>query len=383
MPMQAFSGTPQSGKNVEIQEPVESDQYLAGETVNTKSIIRGDLVAAAGKINIDDTIGGDVLAAGGEVILRGFIMDDVRMAGGDIIIHNGVAGDVVAFGGKIHLKKTSIIYGDVIVAGGEVIIDGVVKGNLKASGGTITINGTIENLADIKAGDLIVNGKILKDATISVQKMLIGKNASFGGNVTYWSEAGEYQAFDSQVAGRVVYDPVLKSKDWYNTNWRYLGMTYFGFILFATLSSLLLSLILIFGFNRYFKKSGVIYNKNYLRNFGFGILYFIGVPVAIVFLMVTLIGIPIGLMLLFLFLFTLIFGQTITSVVIAYWSQVRFHLGWNKWRILLFSGGIFILMNILLLIPIVGWVASILVITGAFGALILSIRKDKIDPAMQ
>ena len=373
----SYAGNPQAGKIVDISDSNNNDMYLAGETVKINAPIRGDVVAAGGKINVNEPVDGDLLLAGGEIFVTGNISDDIRVFGGTVNITSAVTGDVVAFGGTVNIKKGAVINGDVIVAGGDVNIEGNILGNLKASGGNVRVTGDVAGTADFSSGDLYLNNIIGGDVKLAANTLSIGDKFKINGNLRYWTEAGEFTELDGAVAGTAVYDASLHPDDFFTSDWRYMGFGYAGFLLFATLASVLLAFLLIFSFNKVFEKSGNLYKADFFKNFGYGILYIIGIPFIIVLLMITVIGIPLGIMFLIMYIFTLIFGQTFASVVIAYWSRLRFHKHWNKWMLLLISAGIFILLNLLLLIPIAGWLASIIIIGAAFGAIILAIKRKK------
>jgi cytoskeletal protein CcmA (bactofilin family) len=73
--------------------------------------------------------------------------------------------------GDYKLPKDETVKEDVVVNGGNAIIDGVIEGNLAVMGGTVDINGSVEGDVAVFGGNLTVLGTVEKDAAV------------FGGNI--------------------------------------------------------------------------------------------------------------------------------------------------------------------------------------------------------
>jgi cytoskeletal protein CcmA (bactofilin family) len=89
-------------------------------------------------------------------------------------------------GGEVfRLPAGEVIHDDLVVAAGEVIIDGTVEGDLVAAGGYIEVNGHVTGDVLLAGGGVVVNGRIDDDARIA------------GGGVTLAGSVGD----DLFVAG--------------------------------------------------------------------------------------------------------------------------------------------------------------------------------------
>ncbi|MDZ7846444.1 MAG: hypothetical protein U5L96_06590 [Owenweeksia sp.] len=85
------------------------------------------------------------------------------------------------------------------------------------------------------------------------------------------------------------FDPGL-GRDFDGDDWSGPGLL--GFILYGVLASFLLTILLIFSFKKYFINAATRWKGDFFKSFGFGILYIVGVPVAIIVLFISIIGIP-------------------------------------------------------------------------------------------
>ena len=369
-----------SGEEVNIDQPVSDNLYLAGGTINVNAWVRGDLTAAGGSVSINDTIFEDLIVAGGDIFLNAPLMDDARVAGGDVRILSYVDGDLVLCGGTVRIQKDAVINGDLLVCGGYLILDGTVNGDVSAAGGRISFNGHIRGNVEMRAEELTLNGIIDSNSELAAHDMTVKEGATFRGSVKYWSEDGEVDFGQSLTSGnRAMYTEALEmaEMDW---EWGYLGLGFVAFWILNVLSVLLTILLVVLLFRKTFANAGETLNQSFIRNFGYGILYFIGLPVIAVILCLTLIGIPIALVVFHVFGFSLLFSYSLTSVVLAYGVRTKYNKEWSKWRLMLVAVVIFIALKLISAVPFIGPFVAAVVIATAFGALIvpcLSLRVRK------
>ena len=101
-----------------------------------------------------------------------------------------------------------------------------------------------------------------------------------------------------------------------------------------------------------------------------GIAGLIGIPVAAIFMLITLIGIPLGLLTIAAFLILVLIGYASTSVVLGDWVLHQFKPLWSTslvWRSM-FAAATVLLMRVLSAIPWFGgllFIAAMFVGTGA------------------
>ncbi len=311
-----------------ISDPIEDNVYIAGSRVTIDAVIGGDLTAAGWTIRVNDSVQEDLLLAGGDIHINGVIGDDAKVAGRDIRVSRNVHGDLIVSGASVQIDKDVEIDKNLIIFAGEVLISGTVKGNINVSGGIVTFDGTALQELGIQADELIMNGSIHGPATFVGSEVEIGEDMEFKDDVSYWREQGELD-LTSFAKGAVIFDEEL-DPDKKDTGKSFFGLGRITFWLLYGLSVALVMLVLVTLFNKTFQKSGEQINHPFIRNFGYGILYFFGLLVITLLSFLLVIGIPIGLVTLIILAFSLLFANAISSMVIAHGLNIRYEKNWGK-----------------------------------------------------
>ena len=189
-------------------------------------------------------------------------------------------------------------------------------------------------------------------------------------------EAGEEFTAALQDNAVAQYDATLQSEDefsWFGQiPWFFLGVAYL-------LSVFLLIVILHLLVPQIMESAGKALNQDFVKSFGFGALYLVGIPLAGILLFMTFIGIPLGLFVLAMFIFSLLFGHSIAAVAITYAINLRRHEPWSKVVLMFVSLGIFILLRSLTFTPFIGIFVSVIIVGATFGALLIPLFQKK-DP---
>lgn len=357
-----------SGQELRIQKAHADDLYLAAEQIILEAPLQGDMVAAGSIIVLNDSIFGDALLGSGELTLEGYLDDDLRAMGGQLDIKGHIHGDLIIFGGEVKLYPGARVDGDVVIFGGEVELSGTMAGNLRVYSGDVELAGPVGGDAILKGGEIEVNSAIGGKSLIVAGDLQLGTKASFKGPIRYWTQRGEVDF--GEAASEVEFDEEL-GEAYEENQWDGDGFT--GLAIYGLLASLLIAALLIFGFGKYFERAAHYLQSDFLKSFGYGALYFLGVPVLTLFLFIIVIGIPLGALLGTLYLFSSLFAATITAVTLTYWLDNRNDHGWGKWLKLLVSGGAFLILYFMLIIPFAGWLASLVLVCAAFGSLLRAI----------
>ncbi|THU39559.1 hypothetical protein FAM09_13730 [Niastella caeni] len=361
----------QSGKNLVIDKPVYEDVYIAGGDIIINAPVYGDLIVTGGTVTINDSISNDILAAGGTISFNGYVGDDIRCAGGKLNIFKNVAGDVVVTGGKIAINKDAVI-GNLISAGGEITIDGQVTGSVRSASGELLLNGAVMKDIDCRGGDITINGSVNgRSVLVAGDELTIGNTAAFNNDVRYWSPSRDVNFNNSVKKGQAIYDPSLRID---REHWYFLGFSsVFGLLWYVGMVFIMIMIIQHL-FGRTMKKAGQTAYDKALRSFGYGFLFWIGVPVAAAIACITIIGVPVGVILLFSYIILAVFAGTITSVVAANWLNSRSATNWSYWRMVFVALGIFIIFRIVSLTPFFGWFIFALLVCIAFGSVLLNVN---------
>jgi cytoskeletal protein CcmA (bactofilin family) len=362
------------GRVVTISTPIHEDLYIAGGTVTINAPIYGDVIIAGGTVTINDTITNDLLLVGGNVTIRGYVADDIRCAGGELHILKNVGGDLVISGGTVEIAKEVFINGGLITGGGNIVLNGTVNGDVRAAAGNFTFNGIANKNFDCRADRLTMNGDVIGASVLAAREILIQPGASFSNSIRYWSKTDRVDFKQSIKSGNAVYDPSLKiaAKNWY-----YLGNTTALGLVWYLLTVFSFILLIQFLFANTFRKAGHDTGHSLLKSLGLGLLFFIGVPVAIVLLLTTIIGVPIGLILMATYVVIVLLATVIAALVFANWYNEKFGYNWGYWKITLSAMAMFILFKLISFTPFLGWLIMIVIACIAFGALIRNIDWKK------
>ncbi|MGD2176886.1 MAG: hypothetical protein PVG71_03590, partial [Anaerolineae bacterium] len=150
--VRAFEGRGGDVVIIGADEVIEDDLYVAAGEFTLDGTVEGDLVVVGSTVTINGTVEGDLIAAGQSVIVNGSVADDARVAGFELRVQGDVSDDVIAAGFSLEGREESFVGGDVLYAGYQALLAGVISGDLDASGGAVKITGTIQGDANVDVG---------------------------------------------------------------------------------------------------------------------------------------------------------------------------------------------------------------------------------------
>lgn len=359
------------GRKVVISQPVQEDLYVAGGEVTINAPVYGDLIVAGGTIFLNDTVANDLLLAGGTVHINGYVADDIRCTGGELHVLKNVGGDLVISGGQVDIAPSVQVTGGLITGGGDIVVNGIVLGDVRSAAGTLTFNGTANRNFDCRSQKLVMNGTVRGNAVLAASELTITAGARFYKPVRYWTKNGRVDFKQSLLGGAATFEPALEMK---TDSWFYLGhATVLGLVWY--LSTVLLFLMLIeYLFRNTFKKAADILNRSMGKSLGFGLLFFVCVPILTVLLLFTIVGIPIGLLLMATYVVLFLLATVITSLVVANWYSIRFERRWGYWQTVWGAMAMFILFKLVTFTPFFGWLIMLALASIAFGAILRNLH---------
>ncbi|WP_340198845.1 polymer-forming cytoskeletal protein [Ascidiimonas sp. W6] len=354
----SFGQTVNEG-DILINKIQSDDTYRSGETIKVNSVVNGDLVIAGANLIISDSINGDLTAAGGELFLNSYIADDVRIAVGKVTIDSEIGDDLVVFGGEVILTENAIIQGNLIGFAGNIEIHGEVIGKL-----------------EIKGADVLINGTIRETSKIIGEEITIGSNAKFHKEVEYWNSDGEIDFRNSLISTKAQFNEDL-GEEKSELSLTTFGTTSFSLWLFYILSAFLVILVLHGLFKNTFSTAAEVMENNWLKSFGFGLIYLIGIPLLIILALVMIIGIPLGIFAMVIFIFSLLFGHLIAALLLVYYFKYKKEKNWDFWSVTLLALVCAIILRLLTIIPIAGILLSVVILSITYGALTLKVIHSK------
>ena len=334
-----------------ITKTQQDDTYAAGETIRVDAVVQGDLVIAGGNLTVNDSVNGDLTAAGGELFIGGYVADDARLAFGRTTIDSEIGDDLIIFGGEVTLTENAVVHG-----------------NLRCTAGKINLQGKILGDLTVKGGDVLIDASVNGVSKIIVEDLTIGPNAQFYEKVQYYAEDGEIDFNTALVNTEAQFNEDL------GADTSDLSMTTFGtkslkMWIFYILSSFLVILVLHALFKQAFFNAAEGLEHSWLKSFGVGLIYLIGIPIAILIAFLMVIGIPLGLFTAAVFIFSLLLGHMIGALLLAYYFRNKKDKAWSFWTVTLLALVFVVILRVLTMIPYAGIILSVVVLSITYGAL--------------
>ena len=345
-----------------IDKTQADDSYRAGKSIIVNAPVQGDLVIAGGSLIVNDSINGDLTAAGGELSLNSFVADDARIAVGRATIDSEIGDDLVIFGGEVILTENAVIHGNLICFAGNIEINGEVIGELK-----------------IKGADVLINGTLREPSKITGDEITIGSNAKFYKEVEYWHSDGEIDFKESLINTQAIFNEDLEDDSELSlTNFGTDSITLWGaYILSAFLAILFLHAL----FRNTFSSAAEGLENHWLKSFGFGLIYLIGIPLAVIVALLITIGIPLGLFITTIFIFSLLFGHYMASLLLVYYIKHKQEKQWSFWTATFLALLFVIMLRLVTMIPYAGILISVVLLAITYGALTLEAIRSKKEMA--
>ena len=328
---------------------VGENRLSAGDEVTMDEYVPGNVYLAAGRVHLDDRIGGSAFVTGGEVDVTGSIGHNLFAAGGDLSIEGEVEGDVHAAGGKLRVQRGAQLRGDATLAGGSIDVEGDVGGDLQTYGESIYINSVI-------GGDLRLAGEDIR----------IGPDTRVSGRLEY--KSGGKFAIDPKAQ----VEQGVKQLDADDHDWLWKGHhgPSRGSHRMFSIGVLVLGTLLILGLPAFSREAASAIRREWLQSAGVGCVMLIGVPLAAVIFMITIIGIPLALMMVFGYVVLLMLGYVIAAIFVGDFALERLggeRVKSNGWRVLFLLLAL-VLLSIVRQLPLVGGLAVALLFVAGIGA---------------
>lgn len=317
-------------------------------TITIDGNINGETYLIGGQIIVNGNVNGDLLATGGTVAINGNVSDNVRIAGGTVSISGNVGKNVLVLAGQTEIEKAARI-----------------NGNLTIASGNAQVLGTIAGQTQIAAGNLFFNGKSAGNATLWASNLKIEKQANFAQDLTYTTEKA-IETIKQNVSGRAdfikteVVPPMisLNNKSIQTLKPFAFWASFFNYLIFGFL--------LTFIFPKQFGNVSRFLKEKPLASIIAGFIYYAICPIIVLILIVTLIGIPLAIIFAILTVILVFISRIVIGLYVG--SQILKDEE-NKFLPLLLGLS---LIQLLTLIPFLGFFVKILVVLLGTGGILLS-----------
>ncbi|MCL4183767.1 MAG: hypothetical protein KJ011_10010 [Burkholderiaceae bacterium] len=332
-----------------------NDVYLHGSEVAMRTAVPGDAVVAGGRVAVTGGVGGDALVFGGAVSIESSVGQDLYAAGGEVRVAGPVGESARLAGGRVIIASDADIAGGVIVAGGQVTLDGHVR-----------------RYALIGAGHTEVNGRVDGDLRVVGGELSLGPNAVVQGRLDYRGAEPPRIAPGAQVQGGVV--EAAADAD---------GSLRSGASIVWLVGSIVAGIVLLALAPRASRRVTQALRARPVASPLLGAALFVGLPLVAVLLMITVVGIPLGLLAIVALMALFLLGYLATAAALGD-SLVERRGPAKTWQRLLATALALLVLFVLGQLPYVGWAVWLLALlfgSGAIALAVLGARRSRPAPS--
>lgn len=348
VPMVSFAAQLEAGERYMLSsgQTVSQNLYAAGSDVVVAGTVEGDAFLAGGTVTMSGTVQKDLFIGGGTVTMNGTVQEDLRIGGGTIFITGTANGDVMIFGGQVTITKDAKLAKDLYINGGQVTIDGTLSGPLTINAGAVFINGTVEGTITSQSED-----------------MQISSTARIQGDLNHRGFKDPVIAEGATITGTTnftkVTRPDAKQAVPFIQAWWLMKV---AMLLVAALVFMLLA-----------GKYNAKFVQGAMGNFGRevlrGFILLIMVPVACLLGLITVVGTPLVMILGLLYVLSIalacIYANILTGSLFYKLLMKKAEQAIN-WQTIVVG---VVVLQVIKLIPIVGWIVAGLIFLASLGTL--------------
>lgn len=380
LPASSYGLELRSGDDLILEEDISSDTYVAGGNVTVTGDIDGDLVVAGGQVTIEGNVSGDLLLAGGTVNILGNVGDDVRAIGGNVTLSGPVGDDLVLAGGSVNTLSGVTVGGEVLLAGGQVTMNGEFN-SARVGAGRLILLGNVGGRFIGSIEDFVLGGLLAGPVDLGVDTVAFREGAEISGAVVDYRAPEEIDF--ATVIGEgveITYTESERRVEQEVGDRDFKGALIAGRAA-ATAYSFLVGIITLgilwWLFSRFLQPVAQSFEKDFGVKILFGFLYLVTTPIALVLIMLTGLGLPFALLGLVLYVTSLLVSMPTFAFVVAHSLDIhkKWKLGgWKKFGLM-----VLILFGVSLVgvIPFVGDFVLFVLSIYTFGAVIYTISNRK------
>lgn len=281
--------------------------FAADQTVDVRGIFNNDVYVVGETVTITGSVDGNVFAAGNTVTIDASVTGSVWVAGNTVIINGVVEQNVNAFGSTVRLTENSYVGKDVMIGAASVTIAGFVMGQVTGGGEQVVITGQVQQHVTFD----------------EVGTLTIDDEAWIGGNLTYTSKTattipadtlGGVTKFTQDDPKASSAEDDIKDEDDnsdFNVGWFLIklivgltGYLLLGFVVLKLWPKPMAAVV-----HTMLTKPG--------KSFGYGTLYLLIVPPAILMAALTFIGFPLAVASGLVFLLSLVVGKMAVGLALG------------------------------------------------------------------
>lgn len=365
---------------VSFVKPAQAWEIRKGETVvlGPKESFKESLVVTGGNLNIDSQVDGDLYCAGKKVVINGNISGDILCAAQQIDIKGKVGGSIRVAAQMIDLEgqvmKNATLFAQDITLGNPTVING----DLYTASSNIVFNGKVMKSWAAHAEMIDLNGVVVGNTNLVVNKLSLGKSAVLQSKLNYTSQQDAQVTAGSKLAqGFNRLTPTTKAaldtqkKFWVMPTTAVKGLDVAGKVMGA-IWGLIVGAVIVLIFPKWVAKSSALIWDKTGKSALWGLLVWAVAPVLIVMSVITIIGIPLA----FFMGLALFVVAGLAHIVAA--TAIGHRIITDKKQKLIWVWLVgFLILTVISWLPVVGWLVSLLVLLIGTGAVKRSFLEKK------
>ena len=293
-------------------------------TLAQSETIADNFLVAGSNLDLKGTVQEDLFIFGQNVTLSGVVGGNVFAGAAQVNVDGNIKGDLYAGTGNLYVNKGAVIEGDLIAGAGSVKIDGEIKGKVYAGVGNLTIGSSA-----IVAKEIVYSS----DSTAKVSSD--AKIAQITQKITPKPEKS-----------KVVKDQITNQ--------------FLGFLM-----ALLVGVIMITLLSKWTKAAAEQVHSHFWKTLGWGFLFLVATPIAIIIALMTVIGIPLAFITGALYFIAIYLAKIIVAFALGgYITKQKWLPIWS----LTLGLAIIVLLGVL---PFIGGFISFVVLIIGLGGLVI------------
>lgn len=334
-----------------------ADECNVMENINGTSAILGETVNVLGKTDGISFVLGDTVNVYGS-------SDYLFLLGNNVTIDTEVEKEAFILGVTLKFAPDNILGRDSFILGEDITLSGTVGRNTSIVASTVRIE----------------DASIMGDIDIDAENIIISGDTNILGELSYYENANIDTAntvsINSVNIKPVIVDEEDISEDLFETK--------VTDTIYSWGAIIVVFLILVFATPSFKKVNKILVDKftvgEFFKTAGIGLLILIATPFALIILLCTIIGIPVALIALVLYIISIWLSSMFTGYVLA--KAIFGKLLKKNIHDAIAGIAGFILVSLLTLIPTVGGIVSFISLIFGMGAFICIFKKlpnDKIE----
>jgi cytoskeletal protein CcmA (bactofilin family) len=333
---------------------IQDDLFIAGGNIKLDGIIEGDLISASRSLVQNGLVLGSLNSASQDLDVLGDIRGSVRGFAQNITVNGKLEKNLRACGYRVDVKPGAEIGKDITTFCGKMSFDGKLEGDLNGSMDELIISG-------------VVNGTI----SVEADRITLMPTARIQGDFKYKSEKEAKIQRGAQISGETVWTEKVTKEE--KPKSIFTGKSLIPEMLFL-LALMITGVVLTIIFTRNAKQAKQAVGDSFLKSLGWGFVSIICIPIAILFLVVTVIGIPIAFIVIFAYAVLIYIAKIPVATFVG--EKVIKALGKQGEPSLIWSMILgLVILTLVLNIPYLEWPIYFVILFTGFGAIISSQKR--------